>query len=71
MGSVATETIVPPSTAHTPAATQPRVRRPTATRRPPPVTVVNYGYLRRDLTILGILAPSMIVLVVVAFFIFH
>jgi hypothetical protein len=35
------------------------------------VTVVNYGYLRRDITILGILAPSMIVLVVVAFFIFH
>jgi hypothetical protein len=35
------------------------------------VTVVNYDYLRRDIRMLLILAPAMIVLVIIAFFVFH
>jgi hypothetical protein len=49
------------------AATARRV----GTQRKALVTVINYDYLRRDLRLLGILAPSMVVLVVIAFFIFH
>jgi hypothetical protein len=33
--------------------------------------VMNYSYLRRDLATLAILAPSMVVVLVVAFFVFH
>jgi hypothetical protein len=35
------------------------------------VTVVNYDYLRRDIRMLLIMAVSMIVLVIIAFFVFH
>jgi hypothetical protein len=36
-----------------------------------PVLSVDYRYLRRDLTYLSVLAPLMIVLLIVAFFVFH
>lgn len=32
---------------------------------------INYSYLRRDLTMLGILAPIMLILVVLAFLFIH
>ena len=48
-----------------------RQRRPAPARRAPPVTVVNYGYLRRDLKILVVLAVIMVVLLVGAYFVFH
>jgi hypothetical protein len=35
------------------------------------VTVINYDYLRRDIRMLLILAPSMIILVIIAFLVFH
>jgi len=35
------------------------------------VTAVNYHYLRRDITSLSILAPAMVVLLVIAFFVLH
>jgi hypothetical protein len=47
------------------------VRRASYVQRKAPVTAVNYTYLRHDLRLLGILAPAMVVLVVVSFFIFH
>lgn len=45
-------------------------RRPTAARRTP-VLAINYDYLRRDIRMLSVLAPSMIVLLVIAFFVLH
>jgi len=33
--------------------------------------VVNYQYLRRDIRSLSILAPTMIVLLIIAFFVLH
>jgi len=45
-------------------------RRGPAPRRPQLATV-SYEYLRHDLRLLGILAPSMLVIVVIAYFIFH
>jgi len=48
-----------------------RARRgPAATRRTPTL-VVNYQYLRRDIRSLSILAPTMIGLLIVAFFVLH
>jgi hypothetical protein len=47
------------------------VRRPGAAGRRAPALSVNYDYLRHDITALMVLAPSMVVLVVVAFFVFH
>jgi len=35
------------------------------------VTSINYAYLRRDLTMLGGLAPAMVVLVVMSFLFLH
>jgi hypothetical protein len=49
----------------------PPARRAAGVPRKAPATVADYAYLRRDLRLLGILAPSMIVLVVIAFFLFH
>jgi hypothetical protein len=54
-----------------PATAAPRAAtRPGAARRAPTLTI-NYGYLRRDLVSLGILGPAMIVLLIVAYLIFH
>ena len=51
-------------------ATQPASRSlRTATRAP--VLSVDYGYLRRDLRTLSILAPLMVALLIVSYFVFH
>lgn len=50
-----------------PAAT---VRRAQSARRAP-VTTINYAYLGRDLRSLAILAPSMVILVIIAFIFIH
>jgi hypothetical protein len=52
------------------AVARPAAPRAGAARRTP-VTAINYAYLRHDLTLLGILGPAMIVLLIVAFFVFH
>jgi hypothetical protein len=44
--------------------------RPGAARRAPTITV-NYAYLRRDLMALGILGPAMVVLLIIAYLVFH
>jgi hypothetical protein len=61
-----------------PAVTAPRATAPAArpiarggaARRAPSITV-NYAYLRRDLMALGVLGPAMIVLLIVAYLVFH
>ncbi|MGH2448176.1 MAG: hypothetical protein ACRDFS_06185, partial [Chloroflexota bacterium] len=45
--------------------------RPTRQARRLPSTTINYGYLRRDLMTLAVLAPSMVVLVLIAFLFLH
>jgi len=49
----------------------PRTRRGPAAARRTPTLVVNYQYLRRDIRSLSILAPTMIVLLIIAFFVLH
>jgi hypothetical protein len=46
------------------------VPRPGAARRAPTITV-NYAYLHRDLMALGILGPAMVVLLIIAYLVFH
>ena len=48
-----------------------RTRRGPAVARRTPTLVVNYQYLRRDIRSLTILAPTMIVLLILAFFVLH
>jgi len=48
-----------------------RTRRGPAAARRTPTLVVNYQYLRRDIRSLSILAPTMIVLLIIAFFVLH
>ncbi len=48
-----------------------RMRRGPAASRRAPTLVVNYQYLRRDIRSLSILAPTMIVLLIIAFFVLH
>ncbi|MDQ2741016.1 MAG: hypothetical protein M3Z66_01760 [Chloroflexota bacterium] len=48
-----------------------RSRRGPASARRTPTLVVNYQYLRRDIRSLAVLAPTMIVLLVIAFFVLH
>src|SRR5579872_6789835 len=64
----------------TPAASAPQPRsgpRPaTATRRPPsqsrtPATTINYAYLMRDIRSLAVLAPTMVVVLILAFIFLH
>lgn len=57
----------PPAVAR--AVGAPARRAPTARRSP--AAVMNYAYLRRDLRALGILAPAMIILVILAFIFIH
>lgn len=51
-------------------AAVPAASRRVASRRPPGITI-NYAYLRGDIMRLAVLAPLMVVLLVIAFFIFH
>ena len=54
-----------------PPATAPSTPpRRSAARRLPTVTL-NYAYLQHDLRLLAMLAPAMVVLLVVAYFLFH
>ena len=39
--------------------------------RKAPVTIVNYDYLKRDIRQLAVLATAMIVLLIIAYFIWH
>jgi hypothetical protein len=57
------------ATARTGAATA-AARRAVAARRAP-VLAINYAFLRGDIRMLSILAPSMLVLLVIAFFVFR
>ena len=70
--AVAVSTAAPPPR---PSAMSPRPvqapRRAAPPARKSPGITINYAYLRRDLLTLGVLAPSMVVLVVVAYFIWH
>jgi hypothetical protein len=70
-GQQATVAAVPAATA---ATTSSPVRasgpRPGAARRAPTLTV-NYAYLRHDVMMLSILGPAMIVLLIIAYLIFH
>jgi hypothetical protein len=49
----------------------PASRRGASSARRAPVTIVNYTYLRRDITTLSVLAPAMIVVLVILFFLLH
>lgn len=43
-------------------------RRPATSRRTPALAI-NYDYLRHDIRMLSVLAPAMVVLLVIAFFV--
>jgi hypothetical protein len=58
------------ATATRPAAANAAARRAVAARRAP-VLAINYAFLRGDIRMLSILAPSMLVLLVIAFFVFR
>lgn len=58
------------ATPRAPAAASRNAPRPGAARRAPTITV-NYAYLHRDLIALGILGPAMVVLLIVAYLVFH
>lgn len=60
---------IAPSEPTAPVASAATSRR-SAARRLPTVTV-NYAYLKHDLKWLAVLAPSMVVLLVIAYFVFH
>lgn len=68
---VASAPVAPAVTApRTAPATARPVARGGAARRAPTITV-NYAYLRRDLMALGVLGPAMVVLLIVAYLVFH
>lgn len=54
-----------------PAVAAPTVRRGASTARRAPATVINYHYLRRDITTLSVLAPAMVVVLIILFFLLH
>src|SRR5437660_1589074 len=61
---------VPDSAVAAAAATAQPTSRRTATRRAPTITI-NYAYLRGDIMRLAVLAPLMVVLLLIAYVIFH
>lgn len=73
VGAAVPSAAVPAAPAASATAT---VARAVGTRRPQPprrgaASVINYAYLRHDLTTLGILAPAMVILVILAFIFIH
>ena len=70
----AAEPVVTESGAPTPRPSAARpaaaATRRTQTRRVTP-TVINYDYLRHDIRTLAVLAPSMMILVIIASFVFR
>lgn len=68
-GFAATATsVTTPARPVRPSGQAPSRRGGSAGRRSPVITI-NYEYLRRDLRLLGVLAPAMIVLLLIAFFV--
>ena len=61
---------VAPADTAAPAIAPSVAARRSSARRLPSVTV-NYAYLQHDLRLLAILAPAMVVLLFVAYFVFH
>jgi len=57
--------------AATAAAVPAASRRGAPAARRGPATIINYQYLRHDLRTLSILAPAMIVVLVILFFLLH
>ncbi len=55
----------PTVTSRVPAA------RSRSSRAPAQIVIGNYGYLRHDLRLLGILAPSLLIIMVVLSFVLH
>lgn len=71
LAPVAAATAVSATPTARPATTRPApAPRPGAARRTPTITV-NYAYLHHDLVSLGILGPAMVVLLIIAYLIFH
>ena len=77
---VSQDELIPSVGSTTATATQPSSIRPsaasTATRRPvpgrrTPALSTNYANLRGDIRMLSMLAPAMVVLLLIAFFVFH
>lgn len=71
--AVAPATVAPSAAVPASTRTSPRTSstpRPGAARRAPAITV-NYAYLNHDLMTLGILSPAMVVLLIIAFLVFH
>jgi hypothetical protein len=62
---------VPQRSAPTSAPSRPVTRRPTAPPRPQPALTFNYTYLGHDIRLLGVLAPAMVILLIVAYFVLH
>lgn len=62
--------VAPAPAAQMPAPSVAVQRRGPAPRRPQ-LAAVSYNYLRHDLRLLGILAPSMVIILVIAYFVFH
>lgn len=58
-------TPAPPRTARAPR------QAAASTPRRPPVNTVNYAYLRRDIRTISVVAPAMVILLVIAFFVLH
>lgn len=68
MVAEATPTALRPARASTPPTT---ARRSRASRTPAQIVVANYDFLRHDLRLLGVLAPSLVVVMVVLSFVVH
>lgn len=62
---------VQPLRATSAVSAAPSARRGAAANRRAPATAVNYHYLRRDITTLSILAPAMVVVLIILFFVLH
>lgn len=62
---------VPQRSASTSPASRPVTRRSTAPPRPQPALTFNYTYLGHDIRLLGMLAPAMVILLVIAYFVLH
>ncbi|HEX8916987.1 MAG TPA: hypothetical protein VF898_00650 [Chloroflexota bacterium] len=63
--------VAPAPAAQMPASPSVAVQRRGPAPRRPQLAAVSYNYLRHDLRLLGILAPSMVIILVIAYFVFH
>lgn len=58
-------------TTATPAPTRSAAARSRSSRAPAQIVIGDYSYLRHDLRLLGVLAPSLIIIMVVLSFVLH